>query len=120
LAAKPEYFLRHILAVHKLASISRICGDLRRAHSLYMDLLSKVETLGLQEVLGMSYVYLGLGSLHYEWNQPDEAWSMTERGVALGRRTTVPMIMADGCNSMLRLLIAAGDYDTAEAVQREG
>jgi len=37
----------------------------------------------LQELLGMSYIYLGLGSLHYEWNHLDEAWSMTERGVTL-------------------------------------
>jgi LuxR family maltose regulon positive regulatory protein len=119
LAQETAFYVRRILAVHKLASISRLCGDLRRAHSLYAELLSEVEALGMQEVLGMSYVYLGLGSLHYEWNHPDEAWSMTERGVALGRRTTVPMIMADGCNLMLRLLIAAGDLETAEAMVRE-
>ncbi len=114
LSTESVYLLRRIIATHKLCGIRRIMGDMNAAERTYAELMRTVEAAGAQEFFGMGFIYAGIGSILYEWNQLDAANEMIRRGVRLCEQTGVPMIEVDGRNSLVPLLIAQNDLDAAD------
>jgi LuxR family maltose regulon positive regulatory protein len=101
-----------VLALCHLAELSALAGELYSAQPLYEEALSiAVDGEGDRlPIAGMACI--GLGHLHFLWNDLDRAAEYVEQGIELARRWGEAGILR-GYSTLARVKMAQGDFAAA-------
>jgi LuxR family maltose regulon positive regulatory protein len=87
-------------------------AQLHRAKDTYEGALKFTEQrIGRPEMPFTGYVYVGIGSILRQWNQLEEAYRFTVKGLALCRDWNVTDILAFSCLELAYLHQALGNID---------
>ncbi|MEI7645321.1 MAG: LuxR C-terminal-related transcriptional regulator [Chloroflexales bacterium] len=113
-------------ALRELGELYGCIGQLHRAAHTYqsaIDLGARLypasNPLAGRPVPVAGAAYIGMGKLHYEWNELDAAESSLAAGLQLGRQGANVEILLMGPIAMARLQHARGERDAARATMAE-
>jgi LuxR family maltose regulon positive regulatory protein len=95
-------------------------AQLHRAKDTYEGALKFTEQrIGRPEMPFTGYVYVGIGSILRQWNQLEEAYRFTVKGLSLCRDWNVTDILAFSCLELAYLHQALGNIDQARTSLQE-
>jgi LuxR family transcriptional regulator, maltose regulon positive regulatory protein len=108
-----------LFALHYQASVEMALGHLRKAEDLLLDghRLAESRPDGVPSVAGI--ILAGMGDLHYQRGELDEARRLLEKGIEQGRRSGEAKILVYGYVNLARVLMARGDVEGAHYAIRE-
>jgi len=104
---------RAIPSLCSLANAQRLQGYLRDAARTYGRALDIVSQHNIKGFPYISWPYLGLGRLRYEWNDLSGALHYAEECIRLTRDTGLPLLSLAGYTLVERVKQAVGDLDGA-------
>lgn len=107
-------------AYHELAISYKLRGELRRAHTLYLEALQQLDAHHARRMGAAAKIDIGLGDLLREWNELDRARPLIAEAVERMRPWSNPLDLVVGYTHLVRVLESAGDFDEAWAAWREG
>jgi LuxR family maltose regulon positive regulatory protein len=109
-----------IMCFLNLAELYTELAQLHRAQELLEQALEFTEQqTGRSDMPFTGYVYVSIGRILRQWNQLDEAYRYTTKGVALGRDWNVPEIVALSCIELAYILQTIGNVEKARASIQE-
>jgi LuxR family maltose regulon positive regulatory protein len=107
----------HFSAISTVGWAHLYQGQLRQAAQLFQTGLAEAATIGLQHFFADVFYHLGLGTIHYEWNNLDAAKAHLEQGLQLAESRI--SIEANGAlvGSMALALVRQARGDSAGALE---
>jgi LuxR family maltose regulon positive regulatory protein len=106
-------------AVFTLADITFDQGRLHQAFDIYKEMLLLATKSSGQELPAAGMAYIGLGLVHYQWNELDIAEVNIQKAIELCQRWGHFVNLAGSLAMLSRLKQAQGDLDSAQqAIQK--
>ncbi|NIW45813.1 MAG: LuxR family transcriptional regulator, partial [Gammaproteobacteria bacterium] len=109
-----------VLCYMHLADLYVDMAQLNQAKKLYEGALNFAEeSIGRPDVLFTGYVYVSIGRILRQWNQLEDAYRVTVKGLDLCREWNVADILALSCFELAYLHQALGNHMQARALINE-
>lgn len=102
-----------LIVLNRLGDVQVLQGRLRAAAQTYQTVLDRAADRPLWQRVE---AHIGLGDLHYEWNNLEKAEEHLQQGRELAQQTKRAIYFARGYVSLARLLQARDQFEQAEAM----
>jgi len=102
-----------------LASAQRMRGHLHDSAKIYGQALRLVSEQVTDRFLYSGWPHLGLGRLHYEWNDLPSALHYANKSIRQSEDVGVPLLLLAGYTLLARVKQAEGDVDGALEINRQ-
>jgi len=110
-----------VLCYLHLGNLYSEMAQLHRAKELYEDALDLTERhTGRPDMPFTGYVYVNIGGILRQWNQLEEAYRLTNKGLALCRDWNVADILAFSCLELAYIHQVLGNEEEALSSLQEG
>jgi LuxR family maltose regulon positive regulatory protein len=108
----------HTVALYALCSRGEVLeaeGQLRQAAGQFEEVLELARTGGVPNAAATGYAFIGLGRMHYEWNELEAALHEIQTGLARGEQAEMTHVLLRGYLALARIRTAQNDLEAALA-----
>jgi LuxR family maltose regulon positive regulatory protein len=106
------------VALHKLALLKKLQGQLREAHELCQEAIHLARERGGQRYGSIGATYICLSDLLREWNELEAARKMVVRAIQDMQHWPNPTDLVNGYTTLAKICLSSGDVaGAAEALQ---
>jgi LuxR family maltose regulon positive regulatory protein len=103
------------VALHKLALLKKLQGELRQVESLYQEAIRFASERGGQRYGSIGAIYVGLSDLLRERNELEAARQMVSQAIEDMERWQNPTDLVNGYVTLARIALAQGDIEQSQA-----